>query len=152
MRPLVTGTRWYAPISYSQVKGFGGPRLVREHHSGAQYSSSPVLFDSVVIPPVAVHQSTHCAQYLYCDIPSDWVVHNSPSGYMYHDGWHKFMARFVTMCCSSPRILQVLFYYGHGIHFDDREINILSRHHIQYSFLKAGGYVHDPAKPITVQT
>ena len=29
------------------------------------------------IPPVVVHQRTHYSKYLRCNIPSDWVIHNS---------------------------------------------------------------------------
>ena len=36
---IVTGTRLYALISYSRVKGCGGFILARDHHSGPQISS-----------------------------------------------------------------------------------------------------------------
>ena len=47
---MVTGARRYARISSSHVTVYGGPRLVREHHSGAQLSSSPALMDSISSP------------------------------------------------------------------------------------------------------
>ena len=53
------------------------------------------------------------------------------------------MAHFASMCCSSPLNLQVLFYDGHDNHFDDRSLNILRRHNIQYFILKADDSVHD---------
>ena len=34
--------------------------------------------------------------------PSDWVVHNLPSGYMGCNGWIKSMSHFSSMCWSSP--------------------------------------------------
>ena len=37
---------------------------------------------------------------------------------------------------------QVLFYDGNYSHFDDRELDIFRKHHIQYFILKAGDYVH----------
>ena len=37
----------------------------------------------------------------------------------------------------------MLFYDGHGSHFDDREFNILRRHKMQSLILKAGVSVHD---------
>ena len=37
----------------------------------------------------------------------------------------------------------MLFFNGHDIHFDDREVNILCKHNIQSFILKAGDYVHD---------
>ena len=92
---------------------------------------------------MVVHQSTHYNQYLHYNIPSDWVVHNSPSGYMYCYGWHKSMSHFSSMCCSSPLKPQVLFYDGHGRHFDDRALNILCRHQIHYYVLSEVDSVHD---------
>ena len=47
---MEAGTIWYAPISFSQVKGYGGYILVKEHNSGANRSSSPPLVDSVSSP------------------------------------------------------------------------------------------------------
>ena len=47
---MVTGTRWYARIRSSQVTDYGGPILMREHHSGAQNSSPPALMESVSSP------------------------------------------------------------------------------------------------------
>ena len=59
------------------------------------------------------------------------------------DGWHKSMSHFASMCCSSPQTPQVIFYDGHDRYFDDRALNILCRHNIQYFILKSGGSVHD---------
>ena len=52
------------------------------------------------------------------------------------------MARFISMCCSSPLNPQVLFYDVRGSYFDDRELNILCKHNVQYLILKSGDYVH----------
>ena len=90
-----------------------------------------------------MHQSTHNTQDIHYNIPSDWVFHNSPSVYMDRDGWHKSMAHFSSMCFSSHLNSQVLFYDGHGIHFDNRSLNMICRHNIQYFILKSCDYVHD---------
>ena len=47
---MLTGTRWYACISFSLVTGYGGPILVREHHSGAQRSYLPALMGIISSP------------------------------------------------------------------------------------------------------
>ena len=47
---MVTVTKWYEPISSSRVTGCVGPRLVREHHSGAHHSSPPAPIGSVSSP------------------------------------------------------------------------------------------------------
>ena len=37
----------------------------------------------------------------------------------------------------------MLFYDVHDIHFDDRALDIIRKHSIQYFILKSGDYVHD---------
>ena len=53
------------------------------------------------------------------------------------------MAHFSSMCCSSTLNTQVIFYDCYGIHFYDRELNILQSRHIQYFILKANESGHD---------
>ena len=89
-----------------------------------------------------VHQRRHYTQYLHYNIPSDWVIHDSPSGYIDRDGWHKFMSHFSSMCLSSPLNPQVLFYDGHGSQFNDRALYIICRHNIQSFILKSGDSMH----------
>ena len=68
------------------------------------------------IPPVVVHQRNHYTQNLYHNIPSDWVIHNSPSGYIDPDGWHKSMFHFLPWVallhwipkCSSMMDMSVI--------------------------------------------
>ena len=103
------------------------------------------------ISPVVVHQITHYTQDLHHNIPCDWVIHNSPSGYMDHDGWHKSMSHFKFMCCSSPLNHKVLFYGVDDSHFGDRELDIIHIHNIQFFIFKAGDYVNDHPT-IIVQT
>ena len=95
------------------------------------------------IPPELVHQGTRHTQDLHYNIPSDWVVHHSLSGYIDNDGWLKSMYHFDSMCFSSTLNSQVLLHDGHGRKFDDRALYILWSYHIQSFFLKAGGSVHD---------
>ena len=94
------------------------------------------------IPPVVMHQITHYTQDLHYNIPSDWVIHNSPSRYMDRYGWHKSMSHFPSMCCYSPLNPQVLLYYGRDSHFDDRALNVIYKHHIHYFILKSGDSMH----------
>ena len=90
-----------------------------------------------------VHRSTHYTQDIHYNIPSDFLVHNSPSEYMDYDGWNKYTAFFASMCCSSPINTQVLFYDGNDRHFENRELKILCSHHNQYFILNTGDSVHD---------
>ena len=43
--------------------------------------------------PVIVHQTSDYTQDLHYTIPSDWIIHNTMSGYMDRDLW------FVAMTC-----------------------------------------------------
>ena len=127
---------------------FTGDRLWRTQNSErAPLWCTLLIFTCVdlkcFIPPVVVHQITHYTQCFHYTIPSDWVIHNSQSGYMDRVGWHKSMSHFPSMCCSSPLNTQVLFYDGHDIHFDDRALDILRRHNIRSFILNKGDYVHD---------
>ena len=90
-----------------------------------------------------VHQSTHYTQGLHYKIPSDWVVHNSLSGYIDHYGWLKVMSHFSSVYFSSPLNPQSILYHGHGTHFDYGSLNIFWIHYIQYFILKASDSVHD---------
>ena len=56
------------------------------------------------------------------------------------------MAHFTTICGYYTLNLQVLFYEVNYGHFDDRELNILWSHHIQYFIIKVGNSVHDQTK------
>ena len=53
------------------------------------------------MPPVIVHQASNYTQDLHYNIPKDWVVHNTPSGYMDRDGWMKGMMNLKTFCGSK---------------------------------------------------
>ena len=65
---------------------------------------------------------------------------------MDHNGWHKSMSHFYSMCCSSPLTPQVLFFDVHDIHFDDRAFDILLSHHIQSFILNTGDHMYDQPK------
>ena len=59
------------------------------------------------------------------------------------DGWHKSMAHFASVCCSSTLNPQGILYDGHDSHFYDRELKILRKHNIHYFILNAGDSVYD---------
>ena len=58
------------------------------------------------------------------------------------NGLHKSMAHFPSACWSSTFNTQMLLYYDHSRHFDDRVLNILQSHNIQYFILKSGYSVY----------
>ena len=93
-------------------------------------------------PTVIVYQSTHYIKYLHYNTPSDLVVHNSLSGYIYFNGWIKSMSHFSSICFPSTLNIQGIFYDGHVRNIDDRKLNIIWSHHIQDFILEAGDCVH----------
>ena len=74
------------------------------------------------MPPVVVNQSNEYSQYLHHNIPLDWKVHHTSSGYMDIDEWLKAMTQSSNICGASPVNNQILFFDGHDIHFDDRAL------------------------------
>ena len=77
------------------------------------------------MPPMIVHQVENYTQDLHWNLPSDWLVHNTPSGYMNRDVWMKATSLFNRTCGASKMNPQVLFFEGHDSHFDDRAAHIL---------------------------
>ena len=114
---------------------------MKEHYSGAQWSYSSALLGSVSSPQCLMHHITHYTQYIYYNIPSDWIVYNSPSVYMDHSVWIKSMSHFSSVCFSYHLNTLVLLYDGHDRHFDYSSLRILWSHHIHYLIQNSGGFV-----------
>ena len=83
------------------------------------------------MPPAVVHQAKEYSQDLQHNIPFDWTVHHTPSGYMDRDGWIKAMNQFSNIYGASPVNNQILFLYGHNSHFDDHALTQMQRKNIQ---------------------
>ena len=77
------------------------------------------------------------------NIPLDWTVHHTPSGYMDRDGWLKAMNQFFNICVASPVNNQILFFNGHDSHFDDRTLTQIQNKNIQPFILKAGDSINN---------
>ena len=71
------------------------------------------------IPPVVVNQAKDYSQCIHNNIPLDWTVHHTPSGYMDRYGWRKATTQFSNICGASPVNNQILLFSGHDSHFDD---------------------------------
>ena len=93
--------------------------------------------------PVIVRQESKYTQYLHYNITKDWVVHNTPSGHIYRDGWIKAMMHFKTVYGVNKIRPQVLFYDDHASHYDGKTIHIICSHHIKPFVLEAGDLVND---------
>ena len=90
-----------------------------------------------------VHQAENYTQDLHLNPPSDWLVHNTPSGYMDRYVWIKATSIFSRTCGASKLNSQVLFFDGHNSHFDKRATHLLRSHHISSFILKAGDSDND---------
>ena len=90
------------------------------------------------MPPVVVHQAKEYSQDLHHNIPLDWAVHHTPSGYMDRDGWLKEMTQLSNIFGAYPVNNQILFLDGNNSHFDDRALTQMKIKNIQHFILKAG--------------
>ena len=95
------------------------------------------------MPPIVVHQAKDYSQYIHHNIPFEWTVHHTPSGYMDRYGWLKFMAQFSNICGASPVNNQILFFDVNDSHFDDRTLTQMQRKNIQPFIFKAGYSIAD---------
>ena len=95
------------------------------------------------IPPMIIHQAENYTQDIHWNLPSNWLVHNMPSGYMDRGGWMEEMSIFSRTCGTININPQFLFFEGHDIHFYDRAKHLLWYHHISQFILKAGDSTND---------
>ena len=95
------------------------------------------------MPPVVVQQSKEYSQDIHHNIPFDWKVHLTPSGYMDRDGWIKDMTKLSNICSASPVNNQILLSDGHVSHFDDHALTQMQRKDIQTFILKVGDSINN---------
>ena len=71
------------------------------------------------------YQAANYTEDIHWNLPSDWIVYNTLSGYIDRDGWMKAMNLFSGTCGSSESNPQVLLFDGHDSHLDYRSTHIL---------------------------
>ena len=115
---------------------------MKEYHYGAQCSYSPSLMESF---SSTNFWCTRAPTTLKIPIKTYPVIRYSIIHFK--DIWI-VMVGINPWPVSPPCVYilpinpQLLFYDGQDIHFDDRDLNILQRHHIQYFILKPGDYIN----------
>ena len=62
---------------------------------------------------------------------------------MYRDGWINTTTQLYNICGASPVNNQIIFFDGHNIHFDDRNLPQTQRKNIHLFILKAGDYTNN---------
>ena len=97
------------------------------------------------MPPAVVHQAKEYSQDLHHNIPTDWTVHHTSSGYMDRHGWLKAMVKFPSIFRAYPVNYQIIFFDGHGIHFDNHALTQNQRKNIRPFILKTGDSVNEQA-------
>ena len=74
------------------------------------------------MPSIIVYQAKEYSKDLHFNIPLDWTVHHTPSGYMDRERCLKPMNQFYHAFGASPVKNQTILFDGHDIHFDDRPL------------------------------
>jgi hypothetical protein len=90
------------------------------------------------IAPTVIHQATEMTAGFLLNLPGNWVVHTTPSGYMDRDGWFKTISNFAHLSGASQSNKQFLYFDGHDSHWDPDALELLEVKHIQSFFLKSG--------------
>lgn len=93
------------------------------------------------VPPLVVHQAAEMNASLALNLPLNWAVHCSPSGYMDEDGWMK-QARHMLASLPAPR---PLFHIvdGHKSHWNVDALQLLLDNEIHTVFLRSNNSVND---------
>ena len=87
------------------------------------------------MPPVVFHQSKEYSQDLHHNIPLDWTVHHTPSGYMDRDRYLEAMVQLSKVYGASPVNNQIILFNVHDSHFDDLSLTKMKSKNIQPSYL-----------------
>ena len=93
------------------------------------------------IPPCVVHQAAQLSEFHALNLPLDWCVHASDSGYMDRDGWFKVAVHFQKWC--GPLRPQYLFFDAHDSHWDSDALKLWSEDQLFPFFLRAHGSEDD---------
>ena len=88
------------------------------------------------IHTIDFHQAKKYSQDIHHNIPLEWTVHHTPSGYMYIDGWLMDMNQLSNICGAYPIKNQTIFFDGKDSHFEYRYITQMQRKTSRPSKLK----------------
>ena len=82
-----------------------------------------------------MHQYNYHPQYLHYNIPLDWIVNHTPSGFMDRYG-------LSNVCGVSTINNKILFFDVHDIHFDNGALRKIIYKNIQPFVLKFGDSIN----------
>ena len=95
------------------------------------------------MPPVIIHQAKEYYEDLHHNIPLDWTVNHTSSGYMDRDRWLNAMTQISNICGASPVNNQIIFFDRHDSNFDNHALTKMQSKNIQPFILKAGDSIND---------
>ena len=95
------------------------------------------------IPPTIEHKSANLSGAHAINLPTNWILHSTPSGYMDHDGWLKTAYAFVRLCGANSMNPQFLFIDGHDSHWDSDALEFFMKNFVYVFFLKSGDSEND---------
>eukprot|EP00545_Synedropsis_sp_CCMP1620_P002775 CAMPEP_0119009844 /NCGR_PEP_ID=MMETSP1176-20130426/4633_1 /TAXON_ID=265551 /ORGANISM="Synedropsis recta cf, Strain CCMP1620" /LENGTH=491 /DNA_ID=CAMNT_0006962423 /DNA_START=277 /DNA_END=1750 /DNA_ORIENTATION=+ len=95
------------------------------------------------IAPTVIHQGAEMSADFLLNLPGNWIVHASPSGYMDRDGWYKTIHNFANLSGASKSNKQFLYFDGHDSHWDADALELMDTKHVQSFFLKSGDSEND---------
>lgn len=94
-------------------------------------------------PPVVVHKQAVQTGDLHLNLPEDWLVCNTPSGYMDRDSWRLAIRYFAQKCGATALDRVLLFFDGHDSHWDPGAMEIMEANHINAFILKVADSEND---------
>ena len=95
------------------------------------------------LPPFVVHKEAEQTADFHYGGTANWLIHNSPSGYMDRDGWYKFIRMFTILSGAIKGNIKILLYDGHDSHWDTDAPDIMSISFVRPFVLKAGNSEND---------
>ena len=82
-------------------------------------------------------------EYFWLNLPGNWIVHTTPSGFMDRDRWFKTITNLVHLSGASKGNPQFNFFYGHDSHWYPDALDMMKYSHVHAMFLKADDSEND---------
>jgi len=97
------------------------------------------------VPPMIIHQGAHTNIGHVLDLPSDWPVGSTPSGYMDQENFLPLAKHLVDYMTMGGKVTkpQFLFLDGHESHFNASALKYMKDKNVHVFFLKSGDSEND---------
>ena len=95
------GLEWSVPTSSSHRNVFENTKQVKEPLFWCTFMIFARSDGQWFIPTMIIYKEGNYTQDLHWNLPSEWLFHNMPSGYMDKDVWMKAMSLLSSTCVAS---------------------------------------------------